>query len=92
MTAELVLFSEHRLLRPNCMNKKSKEQARLAKRLRARKLAKDAYDAAMESEEERLLNLALQANERGEALEFPKMSVKGRKRLKLVEIRNQLTK
>ena len=74
------------------MNKKSKEKARLAKRLRAAKLANDASDAAMESEEERLRKLGLLADERGHALELPKMSVKARKRLKLVEIGNQLTK
>jgi hypothetical protein len=72
------------------MNKKSKEKARLANRLRAAKLAKDASDAAMESEEESLRKLGLLAAERGDAP--PKMSVKVRKRLKLVEIGNQLTK
>jgi hypothetical protein len=74
------------------MNKKSKERARLAKRLRAAKVAEDAFDAAMESEEEGLRNLGLQTDERGEVLKLPKMSVKVRKRLKLVEIKNQLTK
>jgi hypothetical protein len=74
------------------MNKKSKEQARLAKRLKAEKLAKNADAIAMGSEGERLRNLGLRAGERGDALELPKMSVKVRKRLKLVEIRNQLTK
>jgi hypothetical protein len=67
------------------MNKKSKKQARLAKQLRAEKLAKDAYDAAMENEEETLRNLALRVDERGHPLELPKMSVKVRKRLKISE-------